>query len=62
MQPSEQTSCGPVLVSAGLLLAQDDFQMLLDADNTSKGADVMFHAFTLTLQSIFLLEPPCLRH
>ncbi|XP_008297596.1 tetratricopeptide repeat protein 40 [Stegastes partitus] len=36
MQPQDQTDSRPVLVAAGLLLAPDDFQMVLDADDTSK--------------------------
>ncbi|XP_059214821.1 cilia- and flagella-associated protein 46 [Centropristis striata] len=36
MEPRDQTDRRPVLVAVGLLLAPDDFQMVLDADNTSK--------------------------
>ncbi|XP_051232115.1 cilia- and flagella-associated protein 46 [Dicentrarchus labrax] len=36
MQPQEKTDSRPILVAAGLLLAPDDFQVVLDADNTSK--------------------------
>uniref|UniRef100_A0A3B5B3J4 Cilia and flagella associated protein 46 n=1 Tax=Stegastes partitus TaxID=144197 RepID=A0A3B5B3J4_9TELE len=34
----QQTDSRPVLVAAGLLLAPDDFQMVLDADDTSKSS------------------------
>uniref|UniRef100_A0A8C3AX50 Cilia and flagella associated protein 46 n=1 Tax=Cyclopterus lumpus TaxID=8103 RepID=A0A8C3AX50_CYCLU len=33
-----QTDSRPILVAVGLLLAPDDFQMVLDADNTSKSS------------------------
>ncbi|XP_031140179.1 cilia- and flagella-associated protein 46 isoform X1 [Sander lucioperca] len=36
MQPQVRTDIRPILVAVGLLLAPDDFQMVLDADNTSK--------------------------
>ncbi|XP_042358180.1 cilia- and flagella-associated protein 46 [Plectropomus leopardus] len=38
MQPQDRTDCRPILVAVGLLLAPDDFQMVLDADNTSKSS------------------------
>uniref|UniRef100_A0A3Q4HM04 Cilia and flagella associated protein 46 n=1 Tax=Neolamprologus brichardi TaxID=32507 RepID=A0A3Q4HM04_NEOBR len=36
MPPQDKTHFRPVLVAVGLLLAPDDFQMVLDADDTSK--------------------------
>ncbi|XP_044070722.1 cilia- and flagella-associated protein 46 isoform X2 [Siniperca chuatsi] len=36
MQPQDKTESRPILIAVGLLLAPDDFQMVLDADNTSK--------------------------
>uniref|UniRef100_UPI0037E7646D cilia- and flagella-associated protein 46 n=1 Tax=Semicossyphus pulcher TaxID=241346 RepID=UPI0037E7646D len=36
MQPQDKTGIRPILVAVGLLLAPDDFQMVLDADNTSQ--------------------------
>ncbi|KAK2823968.1 hypothetical protein Q5P01_021143 [Channa striata] len=36
MQSQDKTDTRPVLISVGLLLAPEDFQMVLDADNTSK--------------------------
>ncbi|XP_075933471.1 cilia- and flagella-associated protein 46 [Anarhichas minor] len=36
MQPQDRTDSRPVLVSVGQLLAPDHFQMVLDADDTSK--------------------------
>ncbi|XP_073337460.1 cilia- and flagella-associated protein 46 isoform X1 [Pagrus major] len=36
MKPQDKTDIRPILVTAGLLLAPDDFQMVLDADNISK--------------------------
>uniref|UniRef100_A0A3P8Q9U3 Cilia and flagella associated protein 46 n=1 Tax=Astatotilapia calliptera TaxID=8154 RepID=A0A3P8Q9U3_ASTCA len=36
MPPQDKTDFRPVLVAVGLLLAPDDFQMVLDADDTSK--------------------------
>ncbi|XP_032397492.1 cilia- and flagella-associated protein 46 isoform X2 [Etheostoma spectabile] len=36
MLPQDRTNIRPILVAVGLLLAPDDFQMVLDADNTSK--------------------------
>uniref|UniRef100_A0A3Q1FP01 Cilia and flagella associated protein 46 n=1 Tax=Acanthochromis polyacanthus TaxID=80966 RepID=A0A3Q1FP01_9TELE len=36
MQPQDTTNSRPVLVAAGLLLAPDEFQIVLDADDTSK--------------------------
>ncbi|XP_070772644.1 cilia- and flagella-associated protein 46 [Enoplosus armatus] len=36
MQSQDKTESRPVLIAVGLLLAPDDFQMVLDADNTSK--------------------------
>ncbi|CAJ1066948.1 LOW QUALITY PROTEIN: cilia- and flagella-associated protein 46 [Xyrichtys novacula] len=39
LQPQDKTDIRPVLVAVGLLLAPDDFQMVLDADNTSKIPD-----------------------
>ncbi|XP_071380722.1 cilia- and flagella-associated protein 46 [Centroberyx affinis] len=36
MQPQDMTDSRPMLVNVGLLLAPDAFQMVLDADNTSK--------------------------
>ncbi|XP_034078590.1 LOW QUALITY PROTEIN: cilia- and flagella-associated protein 46 [Gymnodraco acuticeps] len=36
MQPQDRTDVRPILVAVGLLLAPDDFQIVLDADNTSK--------------------------
>ncbi|XP_074531827.1 cilia- and flagella-associated protein 46 isoform X2 [Halichoeres trimaculatus] len=36
MQPQEKTGIRPILVAVGLLLAPNDFQMVLDADNASK--------------------------
>ncbi|XP_040906348.1 cilia- and flagella-associated protein 46 [Toxotes jaculatrix] len=35
MQPQDKTDTRPILVSVGLLLGPDDFQMVLDGDNTS---------------------------
>ncbi|XP_030298554.1 cilia- and flagella-associated protein 46 isoform X3 [Sparus aurata] len=34
MKPQDKTDIRPILVTVGLLLAPDDFQMILDADNT----------------------------
>lgn len=39
MKPQDKTDIRSILVSVGLLLAPDEFQMVLDADNTSKGTD-----------------------
>ncbi|XP_041803927.1 cilia- and flagella-associated protein 46 [Chelmon rostratus] len=36
MQPQDKTDNRPILIAVGLLLAPDEFQMVLDADNTSK--------------------------
>ncbi|XP_045926168.1 cilia- and flagella-associated protein 46 isoform X3 [Micropterus dolomieu] len=36
MQPQDKTDRRPILIAVGLLLAPDDFQMVLDADDTSK--------------------------
>ncbi|XP_029305800.1 cilia- and flagella-associated protein 46 isoform X3 [Cottoperca gobio] len=36
MQPQDRTDTCPILVAVGLLLAPEDFQMVLDADDTSK--------------------------
>ncbi|XP_029962388.1 cilia- and flagella-associated protein 46 [Salarias fasciatus] len=36
MQPEDRANSRPMLVAAGLLLAPDDFQMVLDADDTSQ--------------------------
>uniref|UniRef100_A0A3Q0SCE1 Cilia and flagella associated protein 46 n=1 Tax=Amphilophus citrinellus TaxID=61819 RepID=A0A3Q0SCE1_AMPCI len=36
MPPQDKTDFRPILVDVGLLLAPDDFQMVLDADDTSK--------------------------
>ncbi|XP_034754581.1 cilia- and flagella-associated protein 46 isoform X3 [Etheostoma cragini] len=36
MLPQDRTNIRPILVAVGLLLAPDDFQMVVDADNTSK--------------------------
>ncbi|XP_047458245.1 cilia- and flagella-associated protein 46 isoform X2 [Mugil cephalus] len=36
MQPQDKTERRPILVTVGLLLAPDDFQTVLDADDTSK--------------------------
>ncbi|XP_030603277.1 cilia- and flagella-associated protein 46 isoform X2 [Archocentrus centrarchus] len=36
MHPEDKTDFRPILVDVGLLLAPDDFQMVLDADDTSK--------------------------
>ncbi|KAK1905517.1 Cilia- and flagella-associated protein 46 [Dissostichus eleginoides] len=36
MQPQDRTDVRPILVAVGLLLSPDDFQIVLDADNTSK--------------------------
>ncbi|KAM9345441.1 cilia- and flagella-associated protein 46 [Symphorus nematophorus] len=36
MQLDDKTDVRPILVAVGLLLAPDDFQIVLDADNTSK--------------------------
>lgn len=39
MQPQDKTDSRLTLVTVGLLLAPDDFQMVLDADDTSKSTD-----------------------
>lgn len=39
MQPKDKTDSRPILVAVGLLLAPDEFQVVLDADNTSKSTD-----------------------
>lgn len=39
VQPQDKTHIRPILVAVGLLLAPDGFQMVLDADNTSKSTD-----------------------
>ncbi|KAM6997214.1 cilia- and flagella-associated protein 46 [Tautogolabrus adspersus] len=36
MKPRDKTGIRPILAAVGLLLAPDDFQTVLDADNTSK--------------------------
>ncbi|KAK2922244.1 cilia- and flagella-associated protein 46 [Channa argus] len=36
VQPQDKTDSRPILIAVGLLLAPDDFQMVLDADNPSK--------------------------
>ncbi|KAM8739310.1 cilia- and flagella-associated protein 46 isoform 1-T1 [Acanthopagrus schlegelii] len=36
MKPQDKTDIRPILVTVGLLLAPGDFQMILDADNTSE--------------------------
>ncbi|XP_027134224.1 cilia- and flagella-associated protein 46 isoform X3 [Larimichthys crocea] len=38
MQPQDKTDIRPTLVTVGRLLAPDDFQIVLDADNTSKSS------------------------
>lgn len=40
MKPQEKTDIRPILVAVGLLLAPEDFQMVLDADNTSISKDL----------------------
>lgn len=35
MQPQDKTDIRPTLIAVGLLLAPDDFQIVLDADSTS---------------------------
>lgn len=42
MPPQDKTDFRPVLVAVGLLLAPDDFQMVLDADDTSKSTEFSF--------------------
>lgn len=42
MPPQDKTDFRPVLVAVGLLLAPDDFQMVLDADDTSKSIEFSF--------------------
>nr|XP_046258124.1 cilia- and flagella-associated protein 46 isoform X1 [Scatophagus argus] len=36
VQPQNETDIRPILVAVGLLLAPDDFEIVLDADNTSR--------------------------
>uniref|UniRef100_A0A672I175 Uncharacterized protein n=1 Tax=Salarias fasciatus TaxID=181472 RepID=A0A672I175_SALFA len=44
MQPEDRANSRPMLVAAGLLLAPDDFQMVLDADDTSPVAGLAAQA------------------
>lgn len=39
LHPQDQTDIRPTLVSAGLLLAPNEFQMVLDADDTSESTN-----------------------
>lgn len=43
MQLQDKVDIRPILISVGLLLAPDVFQMVLDADNTSKGTVFSFY-------------------
>lgn len=48
MKPQDKTDIRPILVTVGLLLAPDDFQMILDADNTPESTEPFLtpHSFT----------------
>ncbi|KAI3362965.1 hypothetical protein L3Q82_011639 [Scortum barcoo] len=48
MLPKDKTDIRPVLIAVGLLLAPHDFQMVLDADNTSKSKDSSASLLVLT--------------
>lgn len=39
MKPQDDTDIRPILVTVGQLLAPTDFQMVLEADNTSQSTD-----------------------
>lgn len=61
MQPQVRTDIRPILVAVGLLLAPDDFQMVLDADNTSKSTDFssLLSVFTKTHYHFLKAFPFC---
>lgn len=49
LHPKEETDIRPTLVSVGLLLAPDEFQMVLDADNIPESNDFSWQHFNCIL-------------
>lgn len=51
LNPQDKTDIRPTLVSAGLLLAPEEFQMVLDADNISESTNFPQSLSTLKIEN-----------
>lgn len=59
LHPKDETDIRPTLVSVGLLLAPDEFQMVLDADNIPESNDFSRWHFSQTCLHFWFVYDLC---